>query len=897
MRAKASVAGVVVAITAFGFQAVSQQFPIELKANGPQIELSWPTTMSDAVQGRVFPEYQVQYSLDLKSWQSLAGRVQGIQGLSGPILKVDLDSQQEPVFYRVIGNPTSGATNETGTGGAQVLGYDSEFATRLGQIGQLSVHDFGTNGGNITYLPQLTWDPTTAQYWTNFNSTGLYTDSVPDWETIGGSTNFPYNFVLDTNELSIFKTNGFVVSERLGSASFGDAYYRIFNADLPVFITGDSVLHAWHRSYQTMLEELEELELSTLLEQVITNMHVQLPAAWQEYGNGPLSKSILDADYFLTVARSLWSTQQVASALGNTDVNTAVKSTLSAISNGSLVTEFPIFGGTRAIDFSQFIVRGHYTKSARLTHYFLTMMWCGQIDLRLITFSPNKEDDIRQLGTAIVMSYLLNESNQFPNWLAIEKITRTFAGSTDSMTFAQLADLLANARIQSPTDVPDLLTLTNLQTRLQTGELGAQAIQGGFLYSPLGPEQLKLPRSFTLCGQKFSPDSWGSTQVVFDRLLWSPDYGTNIISGKVMRRKTSCLDTAFSIFGNDQVVPDLVARMTDENGDPFRDGPHLPYQHNLLAVRETIDDQDETAWRDNIYMAWLAAIRSLSAPTTSPSYPEAMRTRAWAMKTLNTQLASWTELRHDTLLYEKPSYTGNITCQYPAGFVEPRPEFWQQMEVLAETTASAISRLQLTGMVAIARYPYHPIDLAIAQSNQLAFLTNFSAQVASLSAIAQKELAQQPLTGSETYFLQNTIELAFAYSNFRQWNGWYPSLYYENAFFSQMFSLPDCDLWDAMVTDVHTDPPEPVFTQDPGMVLHEAIGNVNLMLIAIDNGPDHMVYAGPVLSHYEFELQGVDRLTDAEWKASILAGQKPPQPPWTTSYLVPGTIPIPPGNQ
>jgi hypothetical protein len=272
MKLRISISIVVIAIWAFTFDAVSQQFPLGLSVNGPQVELSWPTAISNAVQGQVFPEYQVQYSFDLKSWQSLAGRVHGIQSLSDPVLKVALDPQPGPVFYRVIGNPNSITTNETGTGGAQVLGYDSEFSTRLGQIGQLSVQDFATNGANITYLPQLTWDPTTAQYWTNFSSTIMHTDSVKDYEVLGGaSTNFPYNYVLDADEMAIFKTNGFVVSERLGSASFGDAYYRIFNADLPVFITADSVLHAWHRSYQNMLEELEELELSTLLERVITN--------------------------------------------------------------------------------------------------------------------------------------------------------------------------------------------------------------------------------------------------------------------------------------------------------------------------------------------------------------------------------------------------------------------------------------------------------------------------------------------------------------------------------------------------------------------------------------------------------------------------------------------------
>ena len=45
------------------------------------------------------------------------------------------------------------------------------------------------------------------------------------------------------------------------------------------------------------------------------------------------------------------------------------------------------------------------------------------------------------------------------------------------------------------------------------------------------------------------------------------------------------------------------------------------------------------------------------------------------MKNLNTQMASWTELRHDTLLYAKPTYTDPGLCVYPDGYVEPRLEF------------------------------------------------------------------------------------------------------------------------------------------------------------------------------------------------------------------------------
>jgi len=88
------------------------------------------------------------------------------------------------------------------------------------------------------------------------------------------------------------------------------------------------------------------------------------------------------------------------------------------------------------------------------------------------------------------------------------------------------------------------------------------------------------------------------------------------------------------------------------------------------------------------------------------------------------------------------------------------------------------------------------------------------------------------------------------------------------------------------VTDVHTDPPDPILG-DPGAVIHEGIGDVHMLLIAVDNGADRMVYAGPVLSHYEFEQPANTRMTDAQWKSNLRGGQKPSSPDWTRSYLVP----------
>jgi hypothetical protein len=848
----------------------STPLTLGIKGSGQKVNLSWPSTMDVLPQGTIFPEYTVESSADLTHWEPIGGRVRGQAGLSGSLLNLSLDALPGPNFYRVAANPASQTAQETGSGGAEVFGYDEQFADQLASLGLMSVSAFATNTPQPPYLPQISWDPTTAQFWTNFNASGR-----------------PYDFRLDTNELAVFRTNGFVVSERLGSASFADAYYRIFNDELPVFITADSILQAWHRTYDSMLEELEELQFATLLEPVINNSAAQLPEAWAQYGGGALSNSILDADYFLTVARSLWATQQVSSSLWNPSVDARVRDTLTCITNQTMV-RVSLFGpdSPRWVDFSQFTVRGHYNNSDRLRRYFKTMMWCGRIDLRLATFPPNKEDDIRQLGTAIVLNYLLNQAGQYNNWSVIEQVTRAFVGITDSMTFAQLNDLLTSANIHSPADVPDLLTLTNLQIRLLTGELGLPAIKGDAFYSPLSRDEVKLPRSFTICGQKFALDSWAFSQVVYDSIHWSPDDGVNIIHGKVIRRKPSCLDIAYSVLGNDQTVPDLVARITNTNGVHWRDG--LPYQHNLIAVRNVIDSQDAGIWTDNIYTAWLGALRTLSAPTTDAMYPEAMRTRAWAMKTLNTQLASWTELRHDTLLYVQQSYTEKTICGYPAGFVEPRPEFWRRMRTLAEVASNAVAALPLWGPVTVPNrdpnsYPGTvTYDLGAIRGAQINCFNNFAAQMTTLQAIAQKELAQQPLTQAETNFLKNVVERYDWYiPGQRYFTGWYPGLFYNNVFHQAgSISNDGSDMWDAMVADVHTDAPDPI-VGDPGAVIHEAIGNVHLLMIAVDNGPDRMVYAGPVLSHYEFEMPGTTRMSDADWKANLRAGQKPPSPDWT----------------
>lgn len=755
--------------------------------------------------------------------------------------RVKLDPHsQDATITRVAQN-----TSPTGK-----LDYTQQFNQTLQQIGQISPQVFQQRyGSQAEYLPQMSWDVTTAKFWDEFNLSpeeiaSRYRDYIIPIQPRD-------DFRLNAEELAIFKRNGFVVSERMSAPSFAAIFYNIYSRDLPVFVSSDALLHAWHRSYDAMLEELEAEYLARSLSEILAGMAQRLPQVRQEYGKGVLEESILDADYFIAVARSLLSGNRVRSYFNQ---NSRVAETLDAIESEEM-KKLNLFGRDRTVDFSQFKPRGHYEKSEALKKYFRAMIWCGRIDLR-IAGNPD-ESSPRELGMAIILNHLLNQSGKLSQWQQFDQMLQTFVGQTDSMTFAELKDFLVQNTIQSPTDIKTLSTLEQLQTQILATPLGLQNIRGDYYESSPDSEQIQLPRSFTLLGQKFVLDSWVLSKVVYDEILWD--------GNKVPRRIPSSLDVAFAALGNNQIVPELVDRMTNRQGRQFRDG--LNYQHHLAAVKIVIDQQNPAIWEQNIYLNWLATLRELSTPTTEAKYPEAMRTKAWAMKTLNTQLASWTQLRHDTILYAKQSYTGTTRCFYPAGFVEPRPEFWGRFEKMVRLAAKQINQT-----------PF-PDSSGKIQERQVEFLENFAEKIAILKDIATKELAQQELSQEQTQFLRDIVEIDGG-SGGPYYKGWYPSLFYEEP--------KDSNSWDAIVADVHTDVPDPVFG-DPGAVLHQGVGNVDLLMIAVDNGEDKMVYAGPVLSHYEFEMPGVYRQSDSEWKNDIMEGKVPPRPEWTEGYLVPGT--------
>src|SRR5262249_19285337 len=160
--------------------------------------------------------------------------------------------------------------------------------------------------------------------------------------------------------------------------------------------------------------------------------------------------------------------------------------------------------------------------------------------------------------------------------------------------------------------------------------------------------------------------------------------------------------------------------------------------------------------------------RTLNDRPAGKHFPEAMQTRAWEHKQLQTQLASWSELRHDTILYAKQSYTAYPDCEYPAGYVEPYPAFYAKVKFFAEEAARLFDKADYSS-----KDPTRDARLKAIKKRQVAFFQQMAKTVGTLEVLAKKELKAEAFTAAEKAFLKKTIDIRGGGSGPPRYDGWY----------------------------------------------------------------------------------------------------------------------------
>jgi hypothetical protein len=230
---------------------------------------------------------------------------------------------------------------------------------------------------------------------------------------------------------------------------------------------------------------------------------------------------------------------------------------------------------------------------------------------------------------------------------------------------------------------------------------------------------------------------------------------------------------------------------------------------------------------------------------------------------LETQLASWAQLRHDTILYAKQSYTAGSVCEFPDAYVEPYPEFFHAISRYAELGLSVASELELDA---------DPNSLA---SRITTYFTGVRRVAELLAGMAELQRSGMPHSAEQLAFINQAVRIEAGGSGPPFHDGWYRELFFD----------PTAALdVDPTIADVHTDPGGDFPIARGPSVLHVGTGMPRALLVSIDTCVGPRAYPGVVHSFHEHLEPNLARLTDEQWLDLIFQTQ-PAEESWLAPVL------------
>ena len=215
------------------------------------------------------------------------------------------------------------------------------------------------------------------------------------------------------------------------------AYLSIYERDLPVLVTTDSILHALHRCVRA---DDDRAGARTLQSGDHRDSDRRRGAGRGLRGAHQARRraSAKDVDLYLTVARRLL-VYQVPNQLPAPepiksvfDQEADVQRVLKAIVALKPDPGFQIYGSKRPLDWSQFQPRGHYSRIEMLQGYFRAMMWLGRVDLGFALAAPDRafgaRDVERERRDAAMLSRLVSDAGQRDALAALDRAIGFFVG-------------------------------------------------------------------------------------------------------------------------------------------------------------------------------------------------------------------------------------------------------------------------------------------------------------------------------------------------------------------------------------------------------------------------------------------------------------------------------------
>jgi hypothetical protein len=665
------------------------------------------------------------------------------------------------------------------------------------------------------------------------------------------------DFIFSDAAKNLLVKNAFVVQP-----SYNNEFFPLYEANrynyTPSFITTDSMLHNYHLMFDFLLKQLEEQKLAAELKQLNTNM---LSESLSQYNNLKGTEwenaAKRNLGFFAVGSKLLDSSIDVPSIVAN-EVNEELalieahqgieKSPVMNIGSGKdVMIDTP--QGPQPLealeeDYSQYIPRGHYDKTDQLKAYFKSMMWYGRLTFRM------KNDD--EIKSALLITLALNKENNQASWNKIYEPVNFFVGKSDDITYYQFKNLIEKVYGPSTTiqavssDKNKFTSFVNETKTLEPPQINSMPI----FEASIQADREKEIKGFRFMGQRFTIDA-----SIFQRLVYR-EVGDKTKSCQAYKpEEASCLSGA-------RCLPkglDIPATMGSNEAKNILSGmgetQYACYLENMSKMNEYVSGLTTEVWTQNLYWGWLYQLRPL-LDVKQNGYPSFMQNTAWVRKELNTFLGSWSQLKHDTILYAKQVYAelggSGPEEKDDRGYVEPNPYVYARLASLLKMTNEG---LEIRGLLT----PSMKDNLG--KMEQLAM---------SLKTISEKELNNEKLTDDE-------YELIRSFGG--QLEHFWLEVNKDEPAFKESSNQRDYlnENTAAIVADVATDP--------NGQVLEEGIGKIFEIYVVVPVDGKLRIAKGGVYSYYEFAWPMLDRLTDKKWRELLNSGQAPALPSWTDAFV------------
>lgn len=511
-------------------------------------------------------------------------------------------------------------------------------------------------------------------------------------------------------------------------------------------------------------------------------------------------------------------------------------------------------------DYSQYVPRGHYTRRFILKKYFKAMMWYGRLTFIIkpeIILAESREEKERIAKQQTLQAALISavadkvkvdkKRTVVEVWDRIYAVTAYYVGIADDLTLYEYRDVMLKVFGEKFAATNMLEDKKWFEFRRELALLRPPAIYsgtGGIAGPPVKiateeglKKALEDTKGLRFMGQRYIPDSYMMGKLVYPTVgEFKGDNNPFTLvksDGGPLRGFPRGLDV-MALLGSERARAIL-----DSDGDTKYDR----YDETMKKLADEFSKFNENDWNRNLYWSWLYSLKALLEPAGKGTQAF-MQTEAWTDKQLNAALASWAELRHDTILYAKQSYTMEVISARPqpkkpvVGYVEPVPEFYARLLAMTQMTRRGLSDMNALDEKATKR------------------LESLESILKQLLDISVKEIENKALTQEEYSFIRN----------------------FGKRLESVITGVSEAGEKTTMIADVHTD-------QNTKHCLEEGVGYVK-MIVAAYRLPDGRILmgAGPVLSYYEFKQPIKERLTDEKWREMLKSDKAPEQPDWTKTF-------------